>query len=233
MANTLLGPWDPQSPVNFYEGGDTVTQAFGKHIQEIERIYGLLNALDAGKVSHDELTEILRSYVTLTYLNTKLGEYVTNTAFNNHVYSGDPHPNMTLPFSKITGDVPASRVSGNLSNATIDNSRVNGLIDAIRNNSSSVISEITDNSIKLSNNVLIQWGSGSLPLTFPRAYSQLLGGACSPSTIAANVSTHGDDTLGNVTTVGLNHVVITNTGITYSGTNQYQGTASYIVVGKV
>jgi len=145
---TLLGPWDPQYPVNFYEGGDTVTPAFGKHIQEIERIYGLLNALDADKVSHGELTEILKSYVTLTYLNTKLGEYVTNAAFNTHVYSGDPHPNMTLPFSKITGDVPASRVSG--------------LVDLIKQNTISEGSVNKNGYAKFGNGLIVQWGERDL-----------------------------------------------------------------------
>ena len=57
MAKKLLGPWGVIYPVNFYSGGDTTSQAFGKHIQEIARIYGLLNALDAGKAGSDEIAE--------------------------------------------------------------------------------------------------------------------------------------------------------------------------------
>jgi len=143
-----LGPWDPQYPVNFYESGDTVTQAFGKHIQEIERIYGLLNALDADKVSGAELAEILRSYVTLTYLNTKLGEYVTNTAFNSHVNSTNPHPNMTLPFSKITGNLPADRVSG--------------LVDVIKQNSVGEGAVSKNGYATFGNGLIIQWGERDL-----------------------------------------------------------------------
>lgn len=59
MAKKLLGPWNVAFPVRFRSGGDTTSQAFGKHIQEIERIYGLLNALDVAKIGNEELTELL------------------------------------------------------------------------------------------------------------------------------------------------------------------------------
>ena len=35
----LLGPFNVNYPVIFRSGGDTTRVAFGKHIQEIERIY--------------------------------------------------------------------------------------------------------------------------------------------------------------------------------------------------
>ena len=59
MAKRLLGPWSVLYPVRFYSGGDTTRQAFGKHIQEIARIYGLLNALDAGKAGSDEIADVV------------------------------------------------------------------------------------------------------------------------------------------------------------------------------
>ena len=61
MAKKLLGPWNVLYPVNFYSGGDTTRQAFGKHIQEITRIYGLLNALDAAKAGSEEIFEALQN----------------------------------------------------------------------------------------------------------------------------------------------------------------------------
>ena len=59
MAKKLLGPWSVLYPVRFYSGGDTTRQAFGKHIQEITRIYGLLNALDAAKAGSEEIIEAI------------------------------------------------------------------------------------------------------------------------------------------------------------------------------
>ncbi|MBQ9528068.1 MAG: hypothetical protein IJR68_10700 [Fretibacterium sp.] len=71
--HTILGPWEVKYPVKFYDGGDTVTQAFEKHIQEIIRIYGLLNALDEGKLD--------------------IGDF--EKAMNAHIQDSDPHPNLS------------------------------------------------------------------------------------------------------------------------------------------
>ena len=58
MAVTLLGsPWHEKFPVAFRSGGDTTRDAFGKHINEIKRIYELLNALDSGKLSAGDIDE--------------------------------------------------------------------------------------------------------------------------------------------------------------------------------
>ena len=62
----LVGPFSKGFAVNFKSGGDTTRDAFGKHIQEIDRIYGYLNALDAGKVSADEVSNIAKDVTTLT-----------------------------------------------------------------------------------------------------------------------------------------------------------------------
>ena len=51
----VVGSWSPNFPVNFVSHGDTVRAAFGKHIQEIERIYGLLSGLGAAKIEAEDL----------------------------------------------------------------------------------------------------------------------------------------------------------------------------------
>ena len=57
----LPQPCEPMFPVRFESGGDTTTQAFGKHIWEIQRIYSLLNALDAGKAGSNEIVDAIKS----------------------------------------------------------------------------------------------------------------------------------------------------------------------------
>lgn len=107
MAKKLLGPWKVLYPVRFYSGGDTTSQAFGKHIQEIERIYGLLNALDAGKAGSADIADALQK----------------------HIDSPNPHPNWkpNLSFDDITGNIDAKRIYGDLVNAYIDVSHVKNL----------------------------------------------------------------------------------------------------------
>ena len=70
---TLIGPFNVGYPVNFTSGGDTTRDAFSKHIQEIERIYGYLNALDAGKVSASDVSSLTGTVGSL------------NTALTNHI----------------------------------------------------------------------------------------------------------------------------------------------------
>ena len=118
---SLLGPFSVGYPVAFRSGGDTTREAFGKHIQEIERIYGILNALDAGKLSSGDMAGSLDA----------------------HIQSTNPHPNWkpNISFSDLSGSIDASKISGSLANATIpagnvignltqatiDYSKVNGL----------------------------------------------------------------------------------------------------------
>ena len=108
----LTKPFDVAFPVNFYSGGDTTKDAFGKHIQEIERIYGIINALNADKLSASEFT----------------------TRLQNHIDDTNPHPNLeldntkgNLPFSRITGNLDGSRITGEITNATINYAKINGL----------------------------------------------------------------------------------------------------------
>ena len=103
---SLLGPFSVGYPVAFRSGGDTTREAFGKHIQEIERIYGILNALDAGKLSSTDMTNLL----------------------NGHINSTNPHPNWkpSLNYGDIAGNIDASKILGNLANATISAGNVIG-----------------------------------------------------------------------------------------------------------
>ena len=179
---SLLGPWSLAYPVAFHSGGDTTREAFGKHIQEIERIYGILNALDAGKVSSSDVNQAI------------------NNALNNY------SPNLT--FADISGNLDASRVYGNLTNATIDASKVygtltNAYIDASHVNG--LINYINDNLdisdkgdgikkvkfrspgyAKFNNGLLIQWGEEFVDTIEEKTYTINFGEAF--DTICLNVT---------------------------------------------
>ena len=149
---SLLGPFSKGFPVAFRSDGDTTRDAFGKHIQEIDRIYGYLNALDAGKASADEISG-------------SLGDL--NTVLTQHINSSNPHPNWkpSFSFSDLSGTVDASKVSGKLTQATIDASRVNGLTALITGSIPEASGDgITSSSlagngyVKFKNGLIIQWG---------------------------------------------------------------------------
>ena len=142
----LIGPFNVGYPVAFRSGGDTTRVAFGKHIQEIERIYGILTALDADKISASDL-------------DGKLGNFKPSLSFND--ISG------SLELSRTTGNLDASRVIGKLSNANIDASNVNGLSSLIGGlvptpedkGDGIVLCEPDSNGyIKFNNGLIIQWG---------------------------------------------------------------------------
>lgn len=112
-------------PINFVANGDTVHDGFHKHIQEIERIYGLLGGLERSKVTTGDLV-------------STLANYVTKTEFNNHVNSTNPHPNLqlatlggNLDVSRITGNWDLSRVTGQLA---VGNINMAGLIAYLEGN---------------------------------------------------------------------------------------------------
>ena len=158
-------PFEVAYPVKFYSEGDTTKDAFGKHIQEIERIYGLLNALNADKLSVD----------------------VFNNIHNAHVNSSNPHPNLdlgntkgslatsrlsgNLPFSRIdgsldlsrtTGNLDGSRVTGTLSNANIGTGGINGLesyVKGIVEANAGGIKTTSKGAYMYAGDVLLQWGS--------------------------------------------------------------------------
>lgn len=135
-------------PVKFWTGGDTTRDAFGKLIQEIERIYGILNALGTGKASYDEIA----------------------SAVSSHKYETNPHPNWkpSMSFYDLAGNVNGDKVIGSLPNANIDAGKVNGLEDYVKglipDTSGNNESGITDSSlndsgyIKFGNGLMFQWG---------------------------------------------------------------------------
>lgn len=125
MAKKLLGPWKVLYPVRFYSGGDTTSQAFGKHIQEIERIYGLLNALDAGKAGSADIADALQKHIDSTNPHPNWRPKINA----GDIQGGIPIEKLigNLPFDRISGDVPANRVVGDLTRAYIHASRVTDL----------------------------------------------------------------------------------------------------------
>ena len=145
----LLEPFEVMYPVAFYSGGDTTREAFNKHIQEIERIYGALNALNAAAVSSDDVG---------TSIDSKI---------KAHIDSPNPHPKWkpSLSFSDITGNLDGSRITGKLTNAEIDAGKVNGLKDLITTTAPDkgdgiTGSNIKDNGyVKFNNGLIIQWGA--------------------------------------------------------------------------
>ena len=147
---TQLGPWSVNFPIAFRSGGDTTREAFGKHIEEIERIYELLNALDSNKLSAGDIDGSLNE---------------ANNRLQNHINSTNPHPNWrpSLSFSDITGNLDGSRITGTLTNATIDASKVNGLqtlINEADKGDGITGSNLNGNGyVKFGNGLIIQWGS--------------------------------------------------------------------------
>lgn len=142
-------------PINFVANGDTVHDGFHKHIQEIERIYGLLGGLERSKVTTGDLV-------------STLANYVTKTEFNNHVNSANPHPNLqlatlggNLDVSRITGNWPLNRVSGTLGTGNMD---INGLKSNLQSWVEGLGGGVSDQSIsangylKFKNGLMIEWG---------------------------------------------------------------------------
>lgn len=103
-------PFDVAFPVKFYSGGDTTKEAFGKHIQEIKRIYGIINAVNADKVSASELTDKFNE------INRRMSENNTSLLgdLQTHIDSATPHPNYRPSFDDISGRLPTSRLTGKL-----------------------------------------------------------------------------------------------------------------------
>lgn len=156
----LIGPFSKGYPVDFKSSGDTTRDAFGKHIQEIERIYGYLNALDAGKVSASDVSGLSGSIGNI------------NTALTNHINSTNPHPNYkpSVSWSDLTGtkpnltdlngDLPMSRITGNL-----DASRISNLPSSGGSGSGIIEGTLSNtNYAKFGTGLIIQWGVCSLNL---------------------------------------------------------------------
>ncbi|MBQ7665777.1 MAG: hypothetical protein IJS42_03580 [Synergistaceae bacterium] len=152
----IIGPFSVGYPVAFRSGGDTTRVAFGKHIQEIERIYGILNALDADKISASDLDSKLAGFKPKLSFSDISGNIDMSRITGN------------LDFSRITGNVPATRVVGKLSNANIDTANVNGLTDFVKGlipapsgGSGDGITDVEaeeNGYVKFANGFMIQWG---------------------------------------------------------------------------
>ena len=149
------------------EGGDSVSVAFSKHIQEITRIYGILNELARADISANDLEELKSGNIS--------GERVIGTIAGN------------ILGSHIKGAVDASQVSGPLTWCTMEAGNVNGLSQFINgvidgrvdiNISESAFSSRVGY-IKLSNGLIAQWGnSGNIfqganigGMTFPFTFN--------------------------------------------------------------
>ncbi len=155
-----LGPFSVEYPVNFRSGGDTTKEAFWKHIQEIERIYGLLTAIDAAAASSDSISGAIS------------GE------LQRHINSTNPHPNWkpSLSFDDITGNLAASRVVGKLTNATIDAGKISGLSALIGGQlppdkgDGITTSKIQENGYaKFNNGLMLNWGN----VTIGKPYQEM------------------------------------------------------------
>ena len=157
---TLVGPFSVGYPVAFRSGGDTTREAFNKHI---ERIYGILNSLDSGKLTTTDMLQYL----------------------NEHKNSTNPHPNWKINLSdlagnidgsKITGsisgaNIPAANVIGKLTQATIDAAKVNGLEDFINGLSGDDIDKgdgivesqlnASGGYVKFGNGLIAQWAKNA------------------------------------------------------------------------
>lgn len=172
-------------PINFVANGDTVHDGFHKHIQEIERIYGLLGGLERSKVTTGDLV-------------STLANYVTKTEFNNHVNSTNPHPNLqlatlggNLDVSRITGNWDLSRVTGQLA---VGNINMAGLIAYLGGNTGfadwiksiagggggggsyleqtgTVTGTVTREGVAGSSSAVYLILSGSIDINIPKAYS--------------------------------------------------------------
>ena len=143
-----IGPFSVGYPVNFTSGGDTTKDAFWKHIQEIKKIYGILNALDEALISAGDISSAIS------------GE------LQKHINSTNPHPNWepSLSFSDITGyisadqirdnSIPAGKISGlsALIGGQIPPDKGDGLI-------STSIKE--DGYAEFNNGLILQWGNGT------------------------------------------------------------------------
>ena len=182
---TLLGPWDVQYPVNFYENGDTVTQAFEKHIEEIVRIYGLLNALDAGKVTVEDFNAAMAA------------ERQARIDADNAEAAARANADTAI-WNKING-LTFGDIKGSLGT-----DRINGLADAIKNSGGGVTDSSTGQNgyIKFANGMMLQWGrtpevtdgggpfDTSFPMPFPNSCMAVASSLCIPEehwSINANI----------------------------------------------
>ncbi len=147
--------YDVVYKVDFRSGGDTVSEAFSKHISEITRIYGILNELKENDLTAAELNALKTGTINGNRVTGTLGGYVDG--------------------SHVTGNIAGSQVSGALTNATISSGKVTGLEAFVKGllpreeeSSSDKGDGITSSSlsqngyVKYNNGFMLQWGVISL-----------------------------------------------------------------------
>lgn len=143
--------------VDFRSGGDTVSEAFSKHISEFVRVYGILNELKDNDLTPEEIEEL--KYGTIN------GSRVTGTVEGNIDGS---HVTGNIDGSKLSGEVEAGLIKGKLTKATIDSGKVNGLEDFVnevidghgeRADYGITESQLSANGYaKFGNGLMLQWG---------------------------------------------------------------------------
>ena len=136
-------------PVKFESGGDTTRDAFGKHRQEINKIYTHLNWLNTHKVEASEVNGQIAG------VESKL---------TTHINSSNPHPNYTPPvpsLDSLSGTLDISKITGNFGTDRITGleSYVKGLIS---DNGDGVTERVLNGNgyMKYSNGLILQWGVG-------------------------------------------------------------------------
>lgn len=151
---TAAEKYKPAYPVNFSaKNGDTTSQAFAKHINEITRIYGLLAGIDASTIDSGAV----------------------NTLLQNHINSTAPHPKWVLKplWANVQNKPNLADLSGNLSTSRIEGleALINGKIPTVPSMNAiagDVGSGITDKNsdtngyMKFRNGLAIQWGRASV-----------------------------------------------------------------------
>ena len=179
----LTEPFDVAFPVNFYSSGDTTTEAFGKHIQEIKRIYGVINAVNADKVSAEEITE------KLDKINNDFVDF--GNSLQEHIEASNPHPNYKPSFNDISGKLDASRLSGQLPIRVVEN----GTAVVVDPDITTIFVpqgidySILDNNgyVRFGNGLILQWGivntgSGnerhSFKISFPKSCFIVVANLC-------------------------------------------------------
>ena len=118
-------PYELGYPVNFYSGGDTTREAFGKHIQEFSKVYGILNSLQSTKADSTAVTQAINDAKSELNGNINTAKSTLQTSINGvqtnlttHINSSTPHPNLT--FDGIDGKLATSRLSGQITNSQIE-----------------------------------------------------------------------------------------------------------------
>ena len=146
-------------PIDFRSGGDNVRDAFSKHIQEITKIYGLLNDLER---------KIKQEVEALSTGKIDVSRISGFSNFQLQSFAGD------LPMGRVSGNLDASRVVGTLTGATIPNANVTGLESFVKGLISGGGSEdagegkisLNENGYaKFSNGLIIQWGNVEVDAT--------------------------------------------------------------------